>query len=283
MDETKWNHICTYPNDDGEKFMLYSKSDQFKVKLDNKVIFNTDSERVAIAYIEGRRYIKGPITMPEEKSCEHKNTTCTNCNKTSEECLQLDSCGMMFCNDCNKTDVQWPENDKTITLTEENSVIEQHMNGYYIRFFDNKFNKSLDNVKKLQQKIIHDNSKVPKLEAEIKKLKIINVIVETSGNKVLEFQAETNQLKEKLLHYEKIITSNMKRNDNTGGRQTLELDVNAVEALMILATTEHHNSKCPECGNPVSCVCTTSDEGCNHIWYCPDHILHHTHRQEIKS
>ena len=71
----------------------------------------------------------------------------------------------------------------------------------------------------------------------------------------------------------------MIRNQKLGGRYTLEINTDEAEQIMFLATNEHHNSQCAECGMPVSCVCTKSSDGCNHIWYCPDHVLNHKHRQ----
>jgi hypothetical protein len=68
----------------------------------------------------------------------------------------------------------------------------------------------------------------------------------------------------------------MKWNNQLGGRMTLE----DTEQVMYLVTGEYHNSKCPECAKNVSCVCTSK---CNHIWYCPDHILNHSHRNTIHS
>lgn len=65
-----------------------------------------------------------------------------------------------------------------------------------------------------------------------------------------------------------------------GGRYVLEIDLEDAEEIMYLATKEYHNSKCPECGKPVSCVCTSK---CNHIWYCPDHVLNHKHRKTLHS
>ena len=76
--------------------------------------------------------------------------------------------------------------------------------------------------------------------------------------------------REKLENIEKL----MIHNGSLGGRMTLD----DTEQVMYILTGQYHNSKCPDCGKPVSCVCTSE---CNHIWYCPDHILDHSHRQII--
>ena len=76
------------------------------------------------------------------------------------------------------------------------------------------------------------------------------------------------------------IETKMKRNGMLGGRNTLELTDDDKEQLMYMATNEYHNSKCPDCGKNVSCVCISS--GCPHIWYCPDHILNHEHREGLQ-
>lgn len=68
----------------------------------------------------------------------------------------------------------------------------------------------------------------------------------------------------------------MIHNPQLGGRYTLEIDLEDAEEIMYLATSLHHNSKCPVCKKNVSCVCT---EKCNHIWYCSNCILNHEHRQ----
>lgn len=86
----------------------------------------------------------------------------------------------------------------------------------------------------------------------------------------------------------------MIHNPMLGGRYTFEIDKEDGEEIMLLATKQHHNSICPEirtitengkeihipCGKHVSCVCTSE---CNHIWYCPDHVLNHAHKQAIKE
>jgi hypothetical protein len=41
-----------------------------------------------------------------------------------------------------------------IKLTADDIKIEQHMNGYYLRFFDKKFNKSETNIIQLKQQIL---------------------------------------------------------------------------------------------------------------------------------
>lgn len=85
--------------------------------------------------------------------------------------------------------------------------------------------------------------------------------------------------------------------DELGGRYVLEIDLEDAEEIMYLATGDYHNSICPEirtitedgkeiqipCGKNVSCVCTANDISCNHIWYCPDHILKHNHRKTLKK
>ena len=65
-----------------------------------------------------------------------------------------------------------------------------------------------------------------------------------------------------------------------GGRSVLEIDIDDAEEIIKLTIDEYHNSKCPECGNNVSCVCTSK---CKHIWYCPKHVLNHKHRKHLNN
>lgn len=88
------------------------------------------------------------------------------------------------------------------------------------------------------------------------------------------------QKKEELKSIREIIKESIKHQSQLGGRSTLNIQVRDKEKIIYIITGEHQNSKCPECGNPVSCVCTSE---CNHIWYCPDHVLDHKHRQEIEE
>ena len=48
-------------------------------------------------------------------------------------------------------------------LTENNVEIEQHMNGYYIRFGDKNFNKSKGNLIQLKQQILENEEIVRRL------------------------------------------------------------------------------------------------------------------------
>jgi hypothetical protein len=89
-------------------------------------------------------------------------------------------------------------------------------------------------------------------------------------SKFLELQPQILKAQENIEKIKKL----MIWNNNLGGRMTLT----DTEQLMYILTGEYHNSKCPQCQKTVSCVCTSK---CNHIWYCPDHILDHTHRQTI--
>lgn len=72
----------------------------------------------------------------------------------------------------------------------------------------------------------------------------------------------------------------MVQDNDDGGRTNLEINPTDIEEMMYLATGQYHNRKCPvnNCSRLVSCVCTSK---CNHIWYCPEHILHHDHRREL--
>ena len=96
---------------------------------------------------------------------------------------------------------------------------------------------------------------------------ILGEELQESANREKKLKALSDKIKEYIFY-----------NSQLGGRSTLELTTNQVEKIMFLATGEYHNSKCPVCGSNVSCVCTSE---CNHIWYCPDHILDHSHRQII--
>lgn len=53
-------------------------------------------------------------------------------------------------------------------IEEKDIQIEQHMNGYYLRFFDKKFNKSEENMIQLKDKILNNQAIVDALQKDLK-------------------------------------------------------------------------------------------------------------------
>ena len=109
------------------------------------------------------------------------------------------------------------------------------------------------------------------LKAEIKSALAKLAALEECNEPQPKIHSELTKLEQK-------ITDCMTSNMSLGGRCTLEIKQKDAEEIMHLATNEYHNSLCPLCNRDVYCVC---NEDCNHIWYCPGHILNHSHRQSL--